>query len=198
MNRESFIAGVRARLAGVEVVEADVPKDWAVTVDERPARFAEELAGSAGSAYIGLPAAAPLLERIAGETVLVTGDAGIPGEVSQRAGRVLHWPVSREQVAAVTFGVTSAMWAVAETGSVVVSSAPPGGRAPSLLPPVHIVFLPVDRLLATTVELFCAVAALDAPPSNLVVITGPSKSADIGQELSVGVHGPRELHVVLL
>jgi L-lactate dehydrogenase complex protein LldG len=86
---------------------------------------------------------------------------------------------------------------VAETGSVLVSAAPPGGRAPSLVVPVHVVFLPEERVLGTVEEVFDAIDRLDDLPSNLVLITGPSKSADIGMELAVGVHGPGEVHVVL-
>ena len=74
---------------------------------------------------------------------------------------------------------------------------PPGGRAPSLVVPVHVVFLPEARVLATTADLFRAIAAMERLPSNLALITGPSKSSDIGMELAVGVHGPGQVHVVL-
>ena len=85
---------------------------------------------------------------------------------------------------------------LADTGSVVLAAAPDEPRANSLLPDVHVTLLHEDLILPGLDELF-AVLGNDLP-SALAIVTGPSRSADIEQKLAVGVHGPREVHVVLL
>jgi L-lactate dehydrogenase complex protein LldG len=92
-------------------------------------------------------------------------------------------------------GVSEAMYGLADTGSVVLAASPDEPRARSLLPAVHITVLAEDRLLPGLPELFEALG--DDLPSALAIVTGPSRSGDIEQELVVGVHGPGEVHVVL-
>jgi L-lactate dehydrogenase complex protein LldG len=92
-------------------------------------------------------------------------------------------------------GVSTAIYGLADTGSVVLSSSEES-RAQSLLPDVHVTLLREDLILPGLVELFAALG--DDLPSALAIVTGPSRSADIEQKLAVGVHGPREVHVVLL
>ena len=92
--------------------------------------------------------------------------------------------------------VSEACWGLAETGSVVLAASPEEPRARSLLPAVHVALLREDRILAGLDELFAAVG--DELPSALAIVTGPSRSADIEQSLTIGVHGPGEVHVVLI
>ncbi|MER3481799.1 MAG: lactate utilization protein B/C [Meiothermus sp.] len=86
-------------------------------------------------------------------------------------------------------GISWALGAVAETGTVIVSSE--DGRRTQLLPPTHLVFIPQERLYST---LFEALSALkERLPSAVGLHSGPSKSADIGQIMVKGVHGPGRL-----
>ena len=93
-------------------------------------------------------------------------------------------------------GVSEALYGLADTGSVVLAASPDEPRARSLLPFVHVSRLSEDRLLPGLEELFEAVGG--NLPSALAIVTGPSRSADIEQMLVVGVHGPGEVHVVLV
>ncbi len=93
-------------------------------------------------------------------------------------------------------GVSEALYGLADTGSVVLASSPREPRAASLLPATHVSLLQTDRILAGLDELFAALG--DDLPSSLAIVTGPSRSADIEQRLAVGVHGPGEVHVVLV
>ena len=93
-------------------------------------------------------------------------------------------------------GVSTALYGLADTGSVVLAASPEEPRARSLLPAVHVTLLREDRILPGLDELF-AVLGADLP-SALAIVTGPSRSADIEQKLVIGVHGPGEVHVVLL
>jgi L-lactate dehydrogenase complex protein LldG len=101
-------------------------------------------------------------------------------------------------LAALPLGVTGADAGLADTGSVVVATGPGRPRLASLLVPVHVAILPVDRLVPSIAELFAKRGDLVAAGSNLVCITGPSRTADIEHTLSRGVHGPGEVHVILL
>ncbi|HSH01309.1 MAG TPA: lactate utilization protein [Anaerolineae bacterium] len=92
-------------------------------------------------------------------------------------------------------GLTSADAALAATGSLVLTSAPGRSRFVSLLPATHIVLLPTNRL---TPDIFTWQASHDGHyPANTILISGPSKTADIEQTLVVGAHGPTRLIVLL-
>jgi L-lactate dehydrogenase complex protein LldG len=91
---------------------------------------------------------------------------------------------------------SQAIYGLADTGSVVLASGPEEPRARSLLPEVHISLLAEERILPGLEELFAALGR--DLPSALAIVTGPSRSADIEQSLTVGVHGPGEVHVVLV
>jgi len=93
-------------------------------------------------------------------------------------------------------GVSEAVYGLADTGSVVLAASPEEPRSRSLLPFVHVSLLREERILPGLEELFEAVGA--DLPSALAIVTGPSRSADIEQTLVVGVHGPGEVHVVLV
>jgi len=116
----------------------------------------------------------------------------------QGAGYAVRvWPQDRAVSAHAVAGVTSVRYAIAETGSVAVVAEPGQGRTVSLVPPVHVAVLPTSRILATVADYFRTLGTLERMPAGLNLITGPSRTADIELELSIGVHGPGAIHVVL-
>jgi L-lactate utilization protein LutC len=92
-------------------------------------------------------------------------------------------------------GLSGADAALAETGSVVVSSGPGRSRLATLLPPVHVALVSTAQL-ATDIFTWTA-ARQKTRPASATVITGPSKTADIEQVLAIGVHGPGRFVVIL-
>ena len=100
-------------------------------------------------------------------------------------------------VAGADLGVTSAVAAIAATGSVAVDCSVSGTRTVSLLPRVHLCVLPIDRLVAAPGDFLRSLGEPGHPlPSNLVLISGPSRTGDIEQLMTLGVHGPVAMHVV--
>ena len=105
------------------------------------------------------------------------------------------------QDATVRVGLTGADAALAATGSVVLLSGPGRPRAASLLPPVHVAVVAAGRIVPDLESWWAMLAADPAAirqPSSVVVITGPSRTADIAMQLVMGMHGPREMHVVVV
>ena len=97
-------------------------------------------------------------------------------------------------------GITSCEALVAQTGSILVSSATSGGRALSILPHVHVVVATCDQIVATLADaLHAAKDSHDGRmPSMLSFITGPSRTGDIERILVLGAHGPKELILILI
>lgn len=97
-------------------------------------------------------------------------------------------------------GVTGALWGIAATGTLVLHSRRAGGRSVGLLPPVHVALLEADRILNASEDLFRQMGQRMAGgmPSQLVLATGPSRSGDIELEITVGVHGPKQVWVGII
>lgn len=102
-----------------------------------------------------------------------------------------------DAVAGVGLGVTGAHAALAEHGGLVLVSGPGRGRLPSILPPVHVAVVPERRLRASLVDLLREEPRLLDGGSNVVIVAGPSRTADIEMTLTHGVHGPKQVHVIL-
>ena len=101
-------------------------------------------------------------------------------------------------------GLTAAEAALADVGGIVVRSGEGRPRLASLLPPTHIALVTPDQFYPSLYDWMEALRAQGrledtaAGVSNLTVITGPSRTADIEKTLVLGVHGPRFLHVICL
>jgi L-lactate dehydrogenase complex protein LldG len=106
----------------------------------------------------------------------------------------------RDAFFAADAGVSGVDYLVAETGSIALLSRPDQPRSLSLLPPFHIAVADRSQLLPDLFDLFEARlwAERQGLPSCLSLITGPSKTGDIELRLVTGVHGPGEVHVVLI
>jgi L-lactate dehydrogenase complex protein LldG len=98
----------------------------------------------------------------------------------------------------VVVGLTGAVAGLADTGSLVLVSGPGRGRIASLLPPLHIAMVRVSQLHASYAAFLAAHPQIEDAGSNLLLITGPSRTADIEMTLTRGVHGPGEVHVMLI
>jgi L-lactate utilization protein LutC len=171
------------------VVEGDVPDDLldrlVAELDDRRAvggpEWGAEPRPDAGSVVVSAePEAVRLGERL-------------------RARGVEVGVATPERAAAAGLGITSATAAIAATGSVVLDSRRAGGRVASLLPAVHLCVVPANRLFTTPGDVLRHLGSgVDALPPSLVLVTGPSRTGDIEQLLTLGAHGPTALHVVLV
>jgi len=99
-------------------------------------------------------------------------------------------------------GVTAADFAIAETGTIVLGSGEQNALLVSLLPPVHIAVLRSSQIIASLGEVMiklneARMGRVDAWRSASF-ITGPSRTSDVELVLTIGVHGPKELHVIIL
>jgi len=98
----------------------------------------------------------------------------------------------------VRVGLTGALAGLADTGSLALVSGPGRGRIASLLPPMHVAVLRADQIVPSFGAFLAAHPHIADEGSNLVLITGPSRTADIEMTLTRGVHGPGHVHVVII
>jgi L-lactate dehydrogenase complex protein LldG len=103
--------------------------------------------------------------------------------------------ISRQACQEAEIGLTGALFGLAETGSVGIAGNSTSSRLVSLLPPVHIVLLD-QRLLVPDLISWESIRP-ERLPSQLVLVSGPSKTADIEQTLVVGAHGPKQFTVII-
>lgn len=94
-------------------------------------------------------------------------------------------------------GFTTVRCAIAATGSLVLWPSPEEPRLLSLVPPVHVALLDRDTIRDTFEEVLRKERWAEGIPPNALLVSGPSKTADIEQTLAFGVHGPKRLVVVL-
>jgi L-lactate dehydrogenase complex protein LldG len=141
----------------------------------------------------------------------ILSNLGVPEACARRGMHVTGWgdltlDASYQMDACIT-DTWEGGGAVAETGSLVVRAGPHHGRALSLVPPIHVAVLEPRLIVADLVDLMERLSAAEQRPqaaagagrgSATVIITGPSKTADIEMNLVTGVHGPGTVHVFLL
>ncbi len=111
----------------------------------------------------------------------------------------IHFSKSSEMPESIEAGITSCEFLIAHTGSVMVSSAQEGGRRMFVYPPVHIVIAKREQLVDYLDAAYLGIQNKYGSnfPSQITLITGPSRTADIEKTLVMGAHGPRELHVFI-
>lgn len=93
---------------------------------------------------------------------------------------------------------TSSKCAIAATGTIVLWPTKEEPRTLSLVPPVHFVLVDAKNMVSDFATLIKVHQWKDELPTNVLLISGPSKTADIQQTLAYGAHGPKELIVLLL
>jgi L-lactate dehydrogenase complex protein LldG len=210
MEREYVLHKVRTALgrsAGQEPGEAPpvrirIPRIEPADRVDRFCRALEALAGKTYRADSAADARAYVQSAIAGKTAVASNapwlrECGITELAGVRTG--ITDPAELKDLCAVAdFGITSADYALADTGSLVMLAGPREARLISLLPPAHIAVVPRERILTGLDELFTVVPKPAEITSSMVLITGPSRTADIEQFLVRGVHGPGTMHVVLV
>ncbi len=143
-----------------------------------------------------------LAELLQGRTAVASNapflaDCGVLGLPQVQSG-FTDREALRAVCATADVGITSADYALAATGTLVMLSSPQEARMISLLPPAHIAVFPRARLLANLDELLSVLPNPAEQTSSMVLITGPSRTADIEQILVRGVHGPGEICAVIV
>lgn len=115
----------------------------------------------------------------------------------------LHAEEERGAIRHIRYGITGVTAAFASTGSMMLAATPGANRAASLLPYRHVALIPFSHLYPT-IEAWLAEQQFDGRlvaemrrHANYSMITGPSKSADIEGNLTLGVHGPKFVHAIL-
>ena len=142
------------------------------------------------------------LEAVDGHCIIVRNELEIEAALTRitEGKRIAssEAPPSAQDLFNVDVGITRAQAGIAETGTLVLDSAAEQNRLVSLVPPVHIALLDAAKIYATLGETLAMLQNADELSPAITFITGPSRTADIELTLTVGVHGPQELHVIIV
>lgn len=114
----------------------------------------------------------------------------------QREVPGLSFDVTRATAAAAKVGITDADWMVANTGSLASAADSVAGRLASMLPRLHVAVVRGSRIVPDLGALFQHLSP--AQTRYLALVTGPSRTADIERVLTIGVHGPARLVIVVV
>jgi L-lactate utilization protein LutC len=222
-GRAEFLASIRHRTQAGRYKPTKAPDvAWTPKVEPResepiedlPTRFIEELEalGGHGKRVANLDEAREYVLELASEReakLLLRWDVdeleelGVDAPLGEAGVEVVVWrdlADFREVAGKADIGLSTAAWAIAETGTLVLEGGPGKGRTVTLLPPTYVAVVPVERILSTVpeaIERYAGLAA-DGLPANVCFHTGPSRSGDIEMSLFVGMHGPGDVHVILV
>ena len=105
---------------------------------------------------------------------------------------------NKERLFAIDAGITSTRGAIADVGALILWPDANEPRLMSLAPAVHIAVLKAANIHDSLADAIARERWMDGMPTNVLLISGPSKTADIELVLTFGVHGPKELIVLIL
>lgn len=187
--RETIMQSIRSHLA------ASAPHD----VQQSPIRFPP------CSSVSQLPFVEEFkrnLEAVDGHCIIARDDTEVEAAIAQiTEGKRIATsdaPPATKDLFNFDIGITKAQAGIAETGTLLLDSSIEHNRLVSLVPPVHIAILDAANIYSTLGETLAALqsGAKELSPV-LTFITGPSRTADIELTLAIGVHGPKELYVII-
>ena len=177
-------AEVKGHLESLLPASPDAPVALSDGLGVRQLRLREWLVG-AGRRVV------PSLKEFIAEGLQTPRAEGVATLVEQYKGLLLE----------ATVGITTADFALADTGTLVIVSGDEQHRLISLLPSTHVCLLDPARIIPSLTYLLAHMRGRFSPPEsapkNMTCITGPSRTADIEQAITLGVHGPKSLHVIL-
>ncbi|MDM8517395.1 lactate utilization protein [Desulfobacterales bacterium HSG16] len=105
----------------------------------------------------------------------------------------------RNHLSGIDIGFTTADWGIAETGTLVIDSSMEELRLATMISEIHIAVLQKSRIVKDSYELEDRlIQSMQKSPNYMAFITGASRTADIERVLAIGVHGPLELHILML
>ncbi len=218
MSREAILGAIRRGLK-----RGALPADQAGMLRERLARHPRHLIPL--RSQVGRPAQVDMLvhyierefgtvERVPDADAVPEALAGylasqnLPSEAAMAPHpelQAIPWakrPLLRlregRALASDTVSVTQAFAAVAETGTLMLPSSAERPTTLNLLADTAVVVLRTSRVVGAYEEAWDLLRSAGAMPRNVMLVTGPSRSADIEQTLELGAHGPRRLHVLLI
>lgn len=157
---------------------------------------AAEAAGATVKHFSSRADVVPYLRHLAGERPVSA--SRLPEEVS-RLCRDLNLSGGKD-LAHASICVSYAEAGIAATGSVVLDLADPVGRSATALAPIHAVILEESTIAPDLGSLHDRLRHLlaERPQAYISITTGPSRTADIERVLTIGVHGPKELHILVV
>ena len=212
-DRAGFLDNIRHRTRSGQYKPTNAPDAaWTRTperpftserIEDPPSRFLEELdaLGGHGERVANMDEARDHVVARARARGDVEDLERMDGALAEAGVEVAVWrdlEDFREVAGGADIGLSTAEWAIAETGSLVLESGPGKGRTVTLLPPTYVAVVPVDRVLRTVPEAIERYAGSGGLPANVCFHTGPSRSGDIEMSLAIGVHGPGDVHVLLV
>ena len=206
MRREAFLDRVSAALRGATLPEITGPDEAPrVRFDDPVGRFVER-ATAVDAEVVRVSSTEEALEMCTDTVQYIAWDDVVPGfhdamsaAGSERVSATVETPSrldDQARIGAVPVGFTTADAAIAATGSLLLSHGPGRPRSASLYVEEHVVLLPAERIVHSLADAMRMVRWVAT--SSVVAITGPSRTGDIESILTLGVHGPRRLRVVLI
>lgn len=188
MLTEEIELNPRLMEAGIKVVETDLG-EWIIQLaGEKPSHFT-------------MPAMHKTREQIA-ELFSKVLNEDVPADIPTLVN------VARKQLRQVFFdaqmGISGANVAIAETGTLVIVSNEGNARLVTTLPPIHVAIIGYEKLVSSMDDATAILKVLSKSGTGqkqtayVSFITGPSRTSDIEKTLTLGVHGPTELHIVFV
>jgi L-lactate dehydrogenase complex protein LldG len=219
VNESDFFANIARRLGRTETMTKAPARDavgapafwsaYTLPLEERIARFQTELENLGGKVEVfdsmeqlrtGLDG---LLKQLGPSRIGTWGGSTLAEfELDEvlKPFEVIRWgeqPV--EAFASVDVGITGCAYAVADTGTLVIKSDPLRGRSVSLLPSVHIALVHARQIRTRLGEVLEELASEREHMASYVhFITGPSRSSDIENDQTIGIHGPAAVYALVV
>ena len=139
----------------------------------------------------------PVLDRLGLDSLLQERNVA---QVNHAQNAHLDLLTRRQQQLACEIGITSVDVAIAETGTLLLCSRPGQERLASLVAPMHVAIVERSQIVPDLLDAFQILQdrGLSNLPSNVTLITGPSKTGDIELQLTTGVHGPGKWRVIIV
>jgi L-lactate dehydrogenase complex protein LldF len=182
MAAEEIELNAHLEALGMEVVETDLGERMVQLTHTRPSHLI-----------------APAIHLTKEDAARVFGTEPTIEAIQRHARESL-----RQKFIDAAVGISGANLAIAETGTIVLVTNEGNADLTTTLPPVHIALFGIDKVVATLEDAVAVIRMLPRSGTGQLMttyvnwITGPSRSADIEQSLTIGVHGPREMHCVIL